>query len=143
MTSSEIPKNLAELEGKCLADFKFLTCYSLALIDYETRPFYARVVESCAAVICPDKELIEKVWDLLPQSPQVRVNKMFLLVNLEKAFGFIPFQRYKKESIPLNILTKKEFDKITKKYSEPFYWTDFKNFKALMFKPGKKIKLPF
>jgi hypothetical protein len=117
----EKPKKLADLIAIDLAGFLLVRAYFLELSHGLMGFFPAIFAKDGEMVVCLDKALLEKVWDLLPKR-RAEVGEALLLVSPKDSFGFDVRNDQKEDVEPVHILTQEEFDSLTKEYDLPFKW---------------------
>jgi len=121
------PKKLEDVMGMDLARFRLVRAYFLEL-DHTLMGFFPAIIRKNEIneinemmVVCLDRALLKKVWDLLPKR-RAKIGEVILLVNTDRNFGFDIQNENKEKTEPVHILTEREFKRLLKGDDDPFKW---------------------
>ena len=119
----EKPKKLADVMSRDLAGFQLVKAYFLELEHTLMGFFPAITKKDKEMVVCLNKSLLEKVWNLLLRR-SAKVVEVILLVNVHGGcFGFDIRNENKENTKSVHILLEEEFLSLTEKSEEsPFEW---------------------
>lgn len=135
----ENPKKLADVMGNDLAGFQVVKAYFLELEHGLMGFFPAIIKKNKEMVVCLDKSLLEKVWNLLPRR-KTKIVEAILLVNTDGSFGFDIRNENKENTEQVHILSEKEFNRlIARSGDSPFGWVPG----LLGFKKDDSVPSPF
>jgi hypothetical protein len=119
---SATPKTLKDVMGNDLTGFQVVKAYFLEL-EHGLMGFVPAIIKkNKEMVVCLDKSLLEKVWNLLPRR-KAKVVEAILLVKMDGSFGFDIRNENKEDTDPIHILSEKEFNGLTEGGGDsPFGW---------------------
>jgi hypothetical protein len=115
---SYIPKNLGEVKEKDLDGYNLKGGYFLQLKHELFGSFPALISKDNKFFACMNKELLKKVWELLPKRKAV-ITEIDLYANIEENICF-PLT-CGDNTKPIHILNEKEMDSLSEK-ENPFKW---------------------